>query len=140
MSNNTCTNGSAKAIYINENCVTEPDRVPEAAPWGRTVVCRPLGYSKLDIDMRRKAEVLKHLNVDYARVPKKRQYANAVLGLGLRSRGICARGAAQSPDVIYATSSASGVPGRATLWLDRRVPYVPINAPTFYARESQIYL
>lgn len=140
MSSGTCTDGSAKAIYINENCATEADRVPEAAPWGRAVVCRPLGYSKLDIDMRRKAEVLKHLNVDYARVPKKRQYANAVLGLGLRSRGICARGAPRSPDVIYATSSASGVPGRATLWLDRRVPYVPINASTLYARESQIYL
>lgn len=140
MSNDVCSTGAAKAIYINESCATEPDRVPEAAPWGRSVVCRPLGYSKLDIDMRRKAEVLKHLNVDGARVSKKQQYANAVLGLGTRSRGICASGAQRSADVIYATSSASGVPGRAMLWLDRRVPYVPMKGPAFYARESQVYL
>lgn len=140
MSKDVCSGSAVKAIYINENCATEPARVPEPAPWGRSVVCRPLGYSKMDIEMRRKAEVLKHLNVDGARVSKKQQYANAVLGLGTRTRGICASGARRLPDVIYATSSASGVPGRATLWLDRRVPYVPMKGAAFYARESQVYL
>ena len=67
-------------------------------------------------------------------------YANVVLGKYRTPSSLLTGEVCPTPPRIESTSSASGVPGRKTLWLDKRVPYLPIKPRITYADEATDYL
>jgi hypothetical protein len=137
-----CTKVRRDAVHLPETCAKQIRTVfTSPPPWGRGLLNRDclspfLTHSAYELQMRRKAEVLEYKNHTASRMKRTTHYANVVNNrYRYRSREVCA-----TPARIEAPSSASGVPGRQTLWLDKRVPYLPIKPRITYADEPTVYL
>lgn len=143
-----CGKFTRNAVHVPEPRARQACSVSkDPRPWGRGLFIQSCGrsflsHSEYELQMRRKAEVLQYKNVLTARMKKTDQFAIAVGGRNrIRSpidpitRQVC-----PTPARVEAPSSASGVPGRQMLWLDKRVPYVPLNPRITYADEGTEYL
>ena len=137
MENKSCDESKyVERIYLPEPCKKEVRSVRTSVPWGRfRTKCDALndlqGYvSPYEIAMRRKAEVLQYKHKHTGIIStKKAQFAQAVTLRKMsaarleRLREPCG----QNNLRIEAPASASGVPGGGMLWIDSRVPYIPIG-------------
>mgnify|MGYP001247709653 CR=1 FL=1 len=141
-----CSNIKQKSVYLPEPCPSKSGFVQSPSPWAIGLTrCQSTNiYTPSELQMRRKAEVLQYKNVLNARVSKKQQYVNVVLGRNRRygmntiDREFVCPPSAQK---IISTSSSSNVPGRQMLWLDRTIPYIPIGKNRVqYATENIDYL
>lgn len=134
-----------RAVYLREPCQKQPLYVPPLAPWGRAsgrcdMILSDV-YTYNELQMRRKAEILKYKGVGGQ--SRRLQYADAVRKVRNvnRSEAIRSRCLLGDTDrVLGFRASSSNVPGRMYLYYDRSVPYLPIGQRLEYSQGDIEYL